>query len=209
MIKPQLSGRFLVTLNAVATDARWWAGGFFVVLEVIATSSFVADKLTTGSSIIIGAAALILALAIILTTRNVATVAQPQFMSESIGVALGQKIENLEMKLGSDRQQNRMQQEMLVDALRARDAEGIIKTADMIVLSLSAKLLEASSFYNDAEWSDTYQIWEEAMTKIDRTCSAWERDHAPFFNDRLRDIDQSAPLPPSNIKESTVIAHLG
>jgi len=31
-IKPQLSGRFLITLNAVATDARWWFGCLFIVL---------------------------------------------------------------------------------------------------------------------------------------------------------------------------------
>jgi hypothetical protein len=88
---------------------------------------------------------------------------------------------------------------MLTRALRARDAQSIIKEADQVIMTTYKKLLQGV-YPDEASWADDYAVWEKAMSRIDNLMSQWtQQHHKPFLDIRLKEFEDSAP-PPQQIK---------
>ena len=109
------------------------------------------------------------------------------------------ELAKLQSLVESNRKQSEMVYEILSKAIRARDAESIIKEADQQIISIGKKLLE-ESYPDEAAWADAYTIWEKAMTRIDNVLSSWQKEHyTPFLDIRRKDFEGGTPSP-SNIK---------
>jgi len=101
-----------------------------------------------------------------------------------------------------------MGQLRIANALRARDAEAIIKEADLIVLGLGNKLFEAKpSDYKDAgAWLSDYAKWTAALGKIDSIVSDWQQTQRPFLDIRRDDYERPLKGPPSNVSSDLTLA---
>jgi hypothetical protein len=91
------------------------------------------------------------------------------------------KIGQIETKLKRDQQQAELKFGNLIEALRARDAEAIVKEADKEIKSVVKKLLE-EPYSDEVFWATDYALWERAIKRIDSVVSGWLReDYAPFL----------------------------
>jgi hypothetical protein len=92
---------------------------------------------------------------------------------------------------------------LLRNSLAIRDADAKIRGADKVIMRTAMKLLEGS-FPNEAVWATDYEMWEQAMRRIDDLVPQWApQPHVPFLD--LKYLERGAPPPPlqSNIKSDT------
>jgi hypothetical protein len=116
-------------------------------------------------------------------------------------------IQQLAARVQSDCRQSVLKFEMLTTALRARDAETILKEADKVISSFGPKLIRASAIdYPDQKiWLAGYGTWNEAMAKIDNLLVQWFDHQKPFLDIRRRDYENSSETPPNSIKTDDTI----
>jgi len=119
-----------------------WIATFLAVLLMIAFSPFVETRSNPAWSIGIAAGLSMFLLVVVFgiwngkaTARSRALVSRVKKLEEQ-ATNHAERALRLEMKVASNNQQTRMQYDILIDALRARDAEAIIKEADKTVRSL-------------------------------------------------------------------------
>jgi hypothetical protein len=90
----------------------------------------------------------------------------------------------------------------LAQALRARDAEVIIKEADTIVSNVGARLINAhpSVYADQRHWMPDYERWYQAMSRIDTVYAQWQPSHGPFLDIRRTDYEQFHKKAPEHIR---------
>ena len=192
-----MPARVSATVTLAATDFRLWLGVLLTLY--IAGTTRLLSEVWSMAAIGVGVVA-----AIALGIWNTRAKGRPNVFlvqMNEIRQALKENIEQmsrLETKFNVDRRQSNMQFEILLDRLRARDAEVRVKEADRTILNLGRRLLEASHYQDEDAWITEYTTWENAITMIDRITQDWDNTHTPFFNDRLTNID-NAPGPPAII----------
>ena len=95
---------------------------------------------------------------------------------------------------------------LLVDALRARDAESLVKEHDKIAWLLGPKLLRANDYTDQEAWLKDYGIWREHFGAIDTALSSFGvQGVEPFLFVRDTDLQKCAEMPPESIRGDSII----
>jgi hypothetical protein len=91
--------------------------------------------------------------------------------------------------------------QMLVGALRARDAWAKFDKYDAVVTSLGKKLLDG--FYEDGKsWAHDQNEWGHNLSEIDMLLAQWSKHHQSFLRLTHHELE-GTPQPPSHIVKDT------
>jgi len=111
---------------------------------------------------------------------------------------LTKRIDDLGTTTKSIQQQLTSGYDLLSRALRARDAEAMLKEADQKVIDLGDKLLDARH-QDDSAWAIDFQEWKRYLTQIDHLMASWDKSYRPSLDIRQHDYEAGAPTAPKHI----------
>jgi hypothetical protein len=121
--------------------------------------------------------------------------------------ATNEKIETLANLISHQDKSFATRIDLLIRALRARDAKrDVLLPNDKVAMSLGKPLVEAKSdtYPDAASWLSDYQRWNDAMHAIDYLMGQWAKGVSPLFDLKERHYKNS-PMPPENIKTDDTI----
>jgi hypothetical protein len=111
------------------------------------------------------------------------------------------QVSDLKAAIAYERRRSAEGYDILRRAMRARDAEVMLKTVDLKLVALAEKLLVASEadYPNDRAWADDFTLWKTHLDEIDNMVSFLDETHKRFLDVRLRDYEEGGPKVPPHI----------
>jgi hypothetical protein len=92
------------------------------------------------------------------------------------------------------------QYELVLNSLRARDAEEILRKADSEVMRLGDKLISAESYKTGAAWSTDHNLWGHNLSIIDDLMRKWwEDEHRDLIEIKHYQYEAESRMAPAHI----------